>query len=151
MLQNAKISAVVGCARKLLRREDGTAAIEFGLIAPVLFVILCGTLSYGLYFGAANSVQQLAADAARASIAGLSDSERADIAKKHVAAAAKSFMLIDPTLASVRANPASADPNLFEVAVSYDSSKLGIWAFSGLLPLPSKTITRTAAIQRGGF
>ncbi|GLK56786.1 Flp pilus assembly protein TadG [Methylopila capsulata] len=126
-------------------------AVEFALIAPVFISIVAGVVFYGVYFGAANSVQQLAADAARASIAGLSDAERVAIARQHVIAAAPSFVLIDASRTSVTAKPSTSDPNLFEVAVSYDASRLTIWGLDGLLPLPSKTITRTAAVQRGGF
>ncbi len=129
----------------------GSMAVEFALIAPVLIAMLAGVIFYGVYLGAANSVQQLAADAARASVAGLNDAERISIARAHVASAAPSFTLIDPAKTSVTAKVSSANSNVFEVAVSYDASKLAIWGFQGLLPLPSKTITRSAAIQRGGF
>lgn len=129
----------------------GSAAIEFALIAPMLLAVLVGVLSYGIYFGTANSVQQLAADAARASVAGLDDAERGSIARQHVSEAARSFVLIDASRATVRANVSAANPNLFEVAVSYDASRLSIWAFASLVPLPSSTITRTAVIQRGGY
>ena len=130
---------------------SGSMAVEFALIAPVLIAMLAGVIFYGVYLGAVNSIQQLAADAARASIAGLNDAERISIARAHVASAAPSFALIDPAKTSVTANVSSTNPNVFEVAVSYDASQLAIWGFQGLLPLPSKTITRSAAIQRGGF
>ncbi|WP_020177547.1 TadE/TadG family type IV pilus assembly protein [Methylopila sp. M107] len=129
----------------------GATAVEFALLAPVLVMVLVGVLTYGLYFGAANSIQQLAADAARASIAGLNDEERATIARDHVAHEASTYVLIDPARATVSAAPSAADPNLFQVAVSYDASRMAIWAFSGVIPLPAKTITRAAVIQRGGY
>lgn len=135
----------------VVRDNNGATAVEFALLAPVLVMVLVGILAYGLYFGAANSVQQLAADAARASIAGLSDSERASIARAHVAKEASTYVLIDPARATVAAAVSSADPNLFQVAVSYDASRMAIWSFAKLIPLPSKTITRTSVIQRGGY
>jgi Flp pilus assembly protein TadG len=138
-------------ARRPLDDRSGASAVEFALIAPVLLVFLVGVLVYGLYFGAASSVQQLAADAARASVAGLTDEERAAIARQHVADGSRSYVLLDPARAAVSARPSTADPNLFEVAVSYDASTLSIWAFEGLIPLPSRTIRRSAAIQRGGY
>ncbi len=50
------------------KAEDGAAAVEFAIVSPVFLLIVVGILAYGLYFGAANSVQQLAADAARAAM-----------------------------------------------------------------------------------
>lgn len=138
-------------ARRFVRDGSGASAIEFALVAPVLLLFLVGVLVYGLYYGAASSVQQLAADAARASVAGLNDDERAAIARQHVADGSRSYVLLDPARASVSAHPSAADPNQFEVAVSYDASQLSIWAFEGLIPLPSRTIRRSAAIQRGGY
>ncbi len=137
--------------RRLARNRSGSVAIEFAVIAPVLLIALVGILMYGLYFGTASSVQQLAADAARASVAGLSDAERATIARQHVAATAGSYVLIDGTRAQVTARPSTSNPNIFEVAVTYDATSLALWSLNGLLPLPSPTIVRSAAIQRGGY
>ena len=53
-----------------------TSAIEFAILAPVFLLMLTGMMAYGIYFGAANSVQQIAADAARTAIAGLNEAER---------------------------------------------------------------------------
>ncbi len=71
--------------RMYRRNEDGTAAIEFALVLPVFLVLMLGILAYGIYFAAAHSTAQLAADAARASVAGLNDVERANLAKASVA------------------------------------------------------------------
>lgn len=126
-------------------------AIEFALLAPVLIVIAVAIICYSVYFGAAISVQQIAADAARATVRGLNETERAAIARQHVAQAAPSFMLIDPTKLAVQGRSSSVNSDLYEVSVSYDASRLAIWSFAGLLPLPSRVIVRSAAIQRGGY
>lgn len=57
--------------RKLFRHQHGTAVIEFAILTPVYLLLLTGMLAYGIYFGAAHALQQLAADAARTAIAGL--------------------------------------------------------------------------------
>lgn len=137
--------------RAAARNTSGATAIEFAFVAPVFLCMLAGILVYGLYFGVANSVQQLAADAARASVAGITDAERSSIAKKHVTDAASSFVFINPSYTTVTAQPSVKDANIFEVTVSYDASRLPIWSFDGLLPTPSKTIVRSSAIQRGGY
>jgi Flp pilus assembly protein TadG len=51
-------------ARKL-RREEGTALIEFALVLPVLMLILMGILYFGRYINYANDATGLAASAAR--------------------------------------------------------------------------------------
>lgn len=47
------------------RRERGAAAVEFALVAPVLFLLLFGIMDYGLYFADALSVRQAAGQGAR--------------------------------------------------------------------------------------
>lgn len=143
--------AAAGRGRRFLKATGGATAVEFALIAPVLIAALAGILAYGIYFGAANSVQQLAADAARASVGGLSDAERAALATARVNEEAGRYVLLDPSKVSVTATPAIENANLFQVRVSYDASKLGPFAFEGLIPLPAKTIVRTSTIQRGGY
>jgi Flp pilus assembly protein TadG len=138
-------------ARSFLTAQGGASAVEFALIFPVALVFLCGLLAYGVYFGAAHSVQQLAADAARASVAGISDSERSSIAVSHVAASGSQYPLLRADRLTVSAAPLAADITQFEVRVAFDSGDLPIWAFSGLLPLPGKVIERVAVIKRGGY
>ncbi|MCC7251237.1 MAG: pilus assembly protein [Hyphomicrobium sp.] len=125
--------------------------MEFALIFPVALVFLCGLLAYGMYFGAAHSVQQLAADAARASVGGINDAERASIVQSHVAAGGGSYPLLRADRLSVAAQALAVDPSQFEVRVSFNSEDLPIWILSGLVPLPAKTIERVAVIKRGGY
>lgn len=133
------------------RNEGGAAAVEFAVVFPVALVFFCGLLAYGLYFGAAHSVQQLAADAARASVSGLDDAERTSIAHAHVAASGGSYPLLSSEHISVTAGALAADPSQFEVRVAFDSQNLPIWALAGLVPLPQKTIERVAIVKRGGY
>lgn len=46
--------------------ERGASAVEFALVAPLLFGLLFGIVDYGLYFADVLSVQQGLGDAARA-------------------------------------------------------------------------------------
>ncbi|MBN8911730.1 MAG: pilus assembly protein [Rhizobiales bacterium] len=133
------------------REQRGGAAVEFALVLPVALLFLCGLLAYGIYFGAAHSVQQLAADAARASVSGLSDAERGAIATQHVAASGASYPFLRPNRLSVSAQALESDPSQFAVRVAFDSEDLPIWALAGLVPLPDKTIARVAIIKRGGY
>lgn len=136
---------------RVVHDECGAALVEFALVFPVALLFLCGLLAYGLYFGAAHAVQQLAADAARATVAGLSDAERAAIAEAHVAASGGSYPLLRRDRLAVVARPLTSDPDQFQVRITFDSADLPIWAFSGLVPLPEKVIERSATIGRGGY
>lgn len=141
-----------GDARKRLQSNNsGAAAIEFAIVLSLFVVLALGTLAYGIYLGAAHGVSQLAADAARASVAGLTDAERITIAREHVERNATDFLLLSPDKLVVEAAPSLNDANQFQVVVRYDAADLPIWFMSGLLPLPSKTIVRSASIKRGGY
>ena len=135
-----------------LRQDSrGASAVEFAVVCPVFLMILLGILTFGMYFGAAHSVAQLAADAARASVAGLSDAERSKIARELVSTSASEYVLINSKRIEVEAAPLPSDPTEFRVAVRYDAKDLPIWAFAPFVPLPSQTIERTATVKRGGY
>ena len=70
--------------RKFLDARDGAIAVEFAMIAPVFLMIVFGILMYGSYLAVIHGVQQLAAEAARSSIAGLSETERSSLANAYV-------------------------------------------------------------------
>ncbi len=138
--------------RAFRRSEEGTAAIEFALILPIFLTLLLGILAYGIYFAAAHSTAQLAADAARASVAGLTDTERSSIARASVASNVRNYgVLLDASKVVVDAAPLPSDATEFRVAVRYDAASLPIWSFAPFLPLPSTTIEQTAVIKRGGY
>ena len=136
--------------RNLIDCKGGAALIEFALVFPLLLVMLLGILAYGIYFGAAHSTAQLAAEAARATVAGLSDSERTSLAEIYIANHAASYPVLDASKITVEAAAKPGDPNEFLVAIRYDASELPIWHFAAFLPLPSKTIERPATVKRGG-
>ncbi|RDE09419.1 TadE/TadG family type IV pilus assembly protein [Pelagibacterium lacus] len=131
--------------------SDGASAVEFALIAPVFLLLVFGAIAYGLYFGAAHSVQQLAADAARAAVAGLSDPERDALARRFIAANGDSYVLIRGALLDIDTVPGTADPDQFIVRLTYDASHLPIWNLYAPLPLPGeRTITFSSTIRHGG-
>lgn len=138
---------------RLRFRSDcrGAAAIEFAIIMPVFLMLMFGIVAYGIYFGATHSLAQLAADAARASVAGLSDNERQRIVAAHIAAASGDYAMIDAGKVAVEAGPLPGGNRQFRVVVRYDASNLPIWQFEPFLPLPEKTIERSAVVVRGGY
>ena len=53
---------------RLGRDELGTAAIEFGLVAPVFFALLLGIVDVGRYMWTLNSIQYAIDEAVRAGV-----------------------------------------------------------------------------------
>ena len=47
------------------RRQCGAAALEFGLVSPIVFAVLFGTLTYGLWFNDSLNLRQGLREAAR--------------------------------------------------------------------------------------
>lgn len=136
---------------RLLRSQNGSTAVEFAFIAPILLLLLFGIMGYGYVLGIYHSIQQMAAEAARSSVAGLSDTERAQIARDYVTANARSYAFIDPNKVRVRATAAGAQQLSFEVAVTYDMSGSAYDTLSRLVSLPHPLIERRAVVQRGGY
>src|SRR3546814_17971580 len=54
----------------------GAVIVEMALVLPLLVTLLLGLVCYGQYFLIANRVQQIANDAARATIGGRTSAER---------------------------------------------------------------------------
>lgn len=138
-------------AKSAWRDACGASAVEFAFVMPVFLMILIGTLCYGLYFGAVHSVQQLAAEAARATVPGLTPVERTLLAQDSVNAALPNYVMIDAAKVAVTVGVHAGNPDLFDVAVTYDASGMPIWMFDGLLPLPPRVIQRAAVVRRGGY
>ena len=139
------------CLARCNRDTCGATAIEFALLMPVFVVLMCGCIALGLYLGVAHSVQQLASDAARVSIAGIDESERVELAEQYVAQNAGEYVLLRAGAVVAEAGHLGGSAERFEVRVSYDASSLPIWHFVGLLPMPPETVERTAVIWRGGY
>ena len=137
--------------QRWIANRDGASAIEFALVFPVFLLIVLGIIAYGAYLAAVHGVQQLAAEAARSSIGGLSADERATLAETYVSAHAATYPLIAPHRLTVSAGAADPSGQVYRVTVTYDASGMFIYSLPNLIPLPSSTIRRQAAIQRGGY
>jgi Flp pilus assembly protein TadG len=134
-----------------MRDRSGVAAIEFAIVGPLFFVVLLGVLIFAIYFGTVHSVQQIAAEAARATVQGLTEAERAALAQSQVDSIVSGYPLIDRNYLTVSAATSPSDANLFNVSISYDASRSIVFAFEGLIPMPPKTIARSAVVRRGVY
>lgn len=129
----------------------GTSAVEFAILTPVFLLMLTGMLAYGIYFGAAHSLQQLAADAARTSIAGLNQLERNRLVQQFLDGHAESYMLIARNRLSFSIGDKPGDLTQYLVTLRYDAKDLPIWNLYPPLPLPSRFIVTTSTIRHGGL
>lgn len=134
--------------QRFLENRHGVATVEFALLAPVLFFILFGIICFGLIFGTYNAVQQLAAESARASVSGLNAAERDQLARSYVAKNVGAYGLLDSKKVTVAT---SSQASAFQVSVSYDMTGSIAFKLYNVLAASSPTITRSAAIQNGGF
>ncbi|WP_162914159.1 TadE family protein [Taklimakanibacter lacteus] len=127
------------------------AALEFAIVAPVLLLILLGIAAYGIYFSAVSSLQELTADAARASVAGLTDTERQSIVTTYVAQSSPQYRLLQSHPITVTTAPFPGDPTRYTVTLRTDISNLPLQVQSGIIPMPSSLIQRTAVVRIGGY
>lgn len=130
--------------------SEGVSAVEFALVAPLFLALVFGIICFSTVMSTYNGVQQLVAEAARAAVAGLSDTERDRIARDFVAGNAASYPFIDPAKIQISTAGNAANAT-FQVAVRYDMSDSFVYRFGDLLPLPQPVFQRSSIIQRGGY
>lgn len=134
--------------KRFASNNRGTAAVEFAILSPLYIMLLMGLVAYGIYFGASHSVQQIAADAARLAVGGLSQNEREDLVNDFIISYSQGYAFVDPSKLQVEFdNAASA---YFVVKVTYDARNLPIWHLVAHLPLPATSITRQSVVRIGG-
>lgn len=132
------------------RDTRGTTAVEFALVAPIFLALLLGIIGFGQIISVHHGLQQLAAEAARASIAGLSDAERDALARQFVAANAGAYVSLDAARIQVSTTATAPPQSATEVTLSYDLGDALIYRLAPAM-LPDPTVRRSAAIQRGGY
>jgi Flp pilus assembly protein TadG len=139
--------------RRLLFIADrrGSSAVEFAIILPIYLMMLLGIFAYGSYLALVHGIQQITAEAARASVAGLSDAERLSLARTTINLSMTSYPFIQANDLTLQSAATDTATGVFSVTVSYDASGMFIFNLPNLIPMPSPVIVRTASIQRGGF
>ncbi len=125
--------------------ETGSAALEFGLVAPVIFLLIFGIIQYGYMFWALQTSAATAREAARSLIVGTQQ----DCTLAHAVdmAAGPAVGAGTPTATATYHDPSGtvvAGPvqgGLVEVAVSFDTLDMHL----PFLPLPDGGhVTQTA-------
>lgn len=100
-----------------LQDRRGANAVEFALLAPVLFLLFLGITYSAFYLGVSHSLAQIAADAARYAMVGISQEERGRLAGEWVHDSASAYSLLNPDLVSFRTREVGS---ALEVAVEYE-------------------------------
>lgn len=110
------------------RDPSGAVAIEFVLIAPILLTLLFGIVTLGYFMGVSHSVSQLAAGAARTSVAGLDQTERASLANAYLDEAGSRYPLLvaDAVTSTVTFDSGVTDGVTVAVSYAVDGSILDI-------------------------
>lgn len=128
--------------------REGSVAIEFAILGPVLVLMLMGMALYGGWFWLAQSVQSLATESARSAVAGLDDDERRALAQEFAAAETIRAYGLDVERLDIAVETGS---EAIRVRVSYDVADHPIMALSALIPAPPTVIERSAVVRTGGF
>lgn len=144
------MATLVRHLRTLMTCRRGSTAVEFAMLMPIMIMVIFGIVVFGSYLAVIHGVQQLAAEAARSSIGGLSNTERSTLASTYVSQNASTYPLINPAHISVNAATSPSSSNTFVVTVNYDASDMFIYSLPAIFAPPT-TITRTAAVPYGGF
>lgn len=131
-----------------LKNKHGASAVEFALIAPFMLLLVAAILAYGSLFATSLSLQQAAAETARATIAGLSDAERKTLAESKLADISGNYPLLDPAKVTFAFDEA-AGSQVSRVTLSYDLTGHPAYALDKLLPLPPSPLTYSLIITDG--
>ncbi len=129
-------------------RREGSAAIEFALVGPLMVLLLTAMVVYGGWFWLAQSVQSLATESARAAIGGLDDAERRELAMAFVAREAAQGSGLAPSLITTTV---TSDADAVRVKIAYDAHAHPILLLAGPLPKPPTLIERAAVVRIGGY
>jgi len=132
------------------RARGGIAAVEFAIVSPLLLFLCLSGLILGEYLTVAHSVQQLANEAARYSVAaGDSTAERRVLVGDFIARHAATYPLIDPDLLSATVTP--EPDNFHRVTVRYETQQLLLSLFDRIGTFHPLAIERAAVVRAGGF
>lgn len=129
--------------RTFAHDESGATAVEFALILPLLLSIVFGIICFGQFFAIANSLQQLSAEAARASVAEITMVDREATARDFIDNAGERFSFlgggnIDPTVTPFE------DPPAIMISLEYNLAGSAVEIASDFLGLDIGSITRSS-------
>lgn len=107
--------------RFITREHSGAIAIELALLAPILLLLVFGTLRIGHAIGVQHALSQLAASAARQALPALDADRRERAVRDYVMENAEAFALLDATRIDLEVAEAAQS---LHVLVSMDVSHI---------------------------
>ena len=137
MFSNIKTRLSCGAkrlGRRFIRRQDGSAAIQFGLVAAPFLALTFAIIETALIFFAGQALETAAADASRLVMTGQAQSQGFDAAKFKQAVCSKIYGLFDC------ANGVYVDVKSYSNFASVDTSA----------PVTSGTLNTTTSYSPGG-
>lgn len=109
----------VSCIVDFGRCRRGANAVEFALVAPILFLLLLGIAYVSVYLSVGHSLAQLAADASRYAMVGLTADERQTLAQQWVNE--NRYGLVNPDRLQMAADE---NDGALRVSLAYDMTYL---------------------------
>lgn len=118
-------------ARRLPGAVDGNAAIEFALLAPLLFAILFAMVTLGVQYAARIALTYAAAEGGRAAVGALQDSERENDATNAINRTLEALSpLVDPQAVAIAfAKQADDGGERFTVNLTYSDNRFAVMPF----------------------
>ncbi len=127
------------------------AALEFAIVAPVLLLMLLGMVCFGLYCVYTHELQEISSSAARASVAGLNETERDSLARQFVATAISNSTLFQAEDLTVSTGTSGTPATDYEVTLAYNLKDTPIPMLANFVSLQLGNISHTATIQFGNY
>ena len=133
----------------VIKDRRGVSAVEFALVIPILLYLFSATIGYGLLFMTSISVHQLGADAARATIGGLSLEEKTALVKAHLLNNATDYILLEPENVVFSLNY-DEKTQVTVLDVLYQPEHHPLEIFEGILPMPKDPFRVRQSISEHG-
>jgi Flp pilus assembly protein TadG len=134
------------------RANDGAIAAEFAIVMPLFMMLVFGVAIFGIYFAGLIAITNAASEGARASVAGLSTTERVQLASSAASSAFLSYApFLNQAFVTIVAAPDPNSATRFQVSVSYDFSQFGLSGFASWVPTPVQKPTVTISVQDAGY
>jgi len=118
--------------RRFRRDRRATTAIEFAIVAPLLFAIMFGIIGFGTQFATRIALTYAATEGGRAAVAGLDDADREDLARKAIGKALAALApLINPDKAAVSFDMTmGATDQKIDIGITYSDNRFATLPFT---------------------
>lgn len=124
------LAAIRACRRWRID-SNATTAVEFGIVAPLLFAVMFGILAFGIQFATRIAVTYAATEGGRAAVGGLSDTERESLARAAITRALTALSpLVDSSKAAVNIVQASvSNDRKIDISITYNDTRFAALPF----------------------